>query len=173
MSKNNTNNSQSLYFSTNVTFSQIKDSTTKNSINFSNSKIIISNDSQCNQLQKPSNSNLMIHNYTKQNSNNQNQILNKANSVHINQANELNIQHKQNKSTITITENILDQSLFETIHYPFCIDHSKYENIAKIGQGTFGEVYKARCKKTNEIVALKKVLTENEKEGVCITFLVR
>ena len=28
------------------------------------------------------------------------------------------------------------------------------------------EVYKAKCKKTNEFVALKKVLTENEKEGV-------
>jgi cyclin-dependent kinase 9 len=59
-----------------------------------------------------------------------------------------------------------DYSIFENINYPFCVDHSKYEQIAKIGQGTFGEVYKARCKKTNEFVALKKVLTENEKEGV-------
>jgi hypothetical protein len=32
-------------------------------------------------------------------------------------------------------------------------------------------VYKARCRKTNEIVALKKVLTENEKEGVIIIFI--
>ncbi len=28
------------------------------------------------------------------------------------------------------------------------------------------EVYKSKCKRTNEFVALKKVLTENEKEGV-------
>lgn len=61
--------------------------------------------------------------------------------------------------------------ILETVEYPFCTDHSKYENLAKIGQGTFGEVYKARCRKTNEIVALKKVLTENEKEGFPITAL--
>ena len=35
---------------------------------------------------------------------------------------------------------------------------------------SFSEVYKARCKKTNEFVALKKVLTENEKEGVRTKF---
>ena len=40
--------------------------------------------------------------------------------------------------------------------------------MAKIGQGTFGEVFKARHKKTKKIVALKKVLMENEKEGVSI-----
>ena len=28
------------------------------------------------------------------------------------------------------------------------------------------EVFKARCKKTKKLVALKKVLMENEKEGV-------
>ncbi len=65
----------------------------------------------------------------------------------------------------------IDLHLLETVEYPYCTDHSKYENMAKIGQGTFGEVYKARCRKTNEIVALKKVLTENEKEGFPITAL--
>ena len=35
----------------------------------------------------------------------------------------------------------------------------------------FREVYKAKCRKTGEIVALKKVLTENEKEGFPITAL--
>ena len=41
----------------------------------------------------------------------------------------------------------------------------RYEKLAKIGQGTFGEVFKARCKTDkNKIVALKKVLMENEKE---------
>ncbi len=42
----------------------------------------------------------------------------------------------------------------------------KYEKMAKIGQGTFGEVFKARHKRTKKVVALKKVLMENEKEGV-------
>ena len=32
----------------------------------------------------------------------------------------------------------IDTKLFETIEYPFCTDHSKYEQVAKIGQGTFG-----------------------------------
>jgi hypothetical protein len=32
----------------------------------------------------------------------------------------------------------VDFKLFEDIEYPFCSDFSKYEKIAKIGQGTFG-----------------------------------
>merc|ERR1719369_1460373 len=56
-------------------------------------------------------------------------------------------------------------------NFPFCDDVSKYEKLAKIGQGTFGEVFKARHKKDKGIVALKKVLMENEKEGFPITAL--
>jgi len=48
----------------------------------------------------------------------------------------------------------------------------KYEKIAKIGQGTFGEVFKARCRADPKmIVALKRVLMDNEKEGFPITAL--
>lgn len=54
---------------------------------------------------------------------------------------------------------------------PFCPDVSKYDKITKIGQGTFGEVFKAKDKKTGRIVALKKVIMENEKEGFPITAL--
>merc|ERR1719253_2593037 len=32
-----------------------------------------------------------------------------------------------------------------------------YERIEQIGEGTYGQVYKARCKDTNTIVALKKI----------------
>uniref|UniRef100_A0A7E4W9I5 Protein kinase domain-containing protein n=1 Tax=Panagrellus redivivus TaxID=6233 RepID=A0A7E4W9I5_PANRE len=46
-----------------------------------------------------------------------------------------------------------------------------YSRIIKIGQGTFGEVFKAKCVKTGTIVALKKILMENEKEGFPITAL--
>lgn len=58
------------------------------------------------------------------------------------------------------------------LEFPFCIDVTiKYEKLAKIGQGTFGEVFKARNKQTKSLVALKKVLMENEKEGFPITAL--
>jgi len=60
----------------------------------------------------------------------------------------------------------------EKFDFPYCAPIDKYEKIAKIGQGTFGEVFKARCKtEKTKIVALKKVLMENEKEGFPITAL--
>jgi len=59
----------------------------------------------------------------------------------------------------------------EDFQFPFMEDVSKYDKIIKIGQGTFGEVFKAKCKATGRIVALKKILMENEKEGFPITAL--
>eukprot|EP00854_Cymbomonas_tetramitiformis_P021700 gene21700-26101_t len=44
-----------------------------------------------------------------------------------------------------------------------------YEKIEQIGEGTYGQVYTARERETNEIVALKKVRMDNEKEGFPIT----
>ena len=55
--------------------------------------------------------------------------------------------------------------------FPFCDEVGKYERLTKVGQGTFGEVFKARNRKTQRIVALKKILMENEKEGFPITAL--
>ncbi|XP_044015147.1 cyclin-dependent kinase 12 isoform X2 [Aphidius gifuensis] len=48
-----------------------------------------------------------------------------------------------------------------------CVD--VFEVIAQIGQGTYGQVYKAQDKRENVLVALKKVRLENEKEGFPIT----
>jgi cyclin-dependent kinase 9 len=59
----------------------------------------------------------------------------------------------------------------EKFDFPFCARSDKYEKITKIGQGTFGEVFKARSKTDGKIVALKKILMENEKEGFPITAL--
>ncbi|KAJ3197036.1 Cyclin-dependent kinase 3 [Irineochytrium annulatum] len=41
-----------------------------------------------------------------------------------------------------------------------------YEKIEKIGEGTYGVVYKARDRNNNQIVALKKIRLESEDEGV-------
>lgn len=50
-----------------------------------------------------------------------------------------------------------------------CRNCDMYEKIGKIGEGTYGAVYKARCKQTKELVALKKVKLESESEGFPIT----
>lgn len=44
-----------------------------------------------------------------------------------------------------------------------------FDIVSQIGEGTYGQVYKAKDKNTQEIVALKKVRLENEKEGFPIT----
>lgn len=36
----------------------------------------------------------------------------------------------------------------------------------KLGEGTYGVVYKANYKETSEIVAMKKIRLENEDEGI-------
>ncbi|KAF3661986.1 Cell division control protein 2 -like protein [Capsicum annuum] len=42
----------------------------------------------------------------------------------------------------------------------------QYEKVEKIGEGTYGVVYKARDRGTNETIALKKIRLEQEDEGV-------
>eukprot|EP00128_Syssomonas_multiformis_P006223 Colp12_sorted_trinity150504_noHs@8796 len=45
----------------------------------------------------------------------------------------------------------------------------KYEKIDKLGEGTYGIVYKARNKETGETVALKRIRLDSEEEGVPCT----
>ncbi|XP_019856007.1 PREDICTED: cyclin-dependent kinase 9-like, partial [Amphimedon queenslandica] len=58
-----------------------------------------------------------------------------------------------------------------TVNLPYCPEVGKYEKLTKVGQGTFGEVFKAKDRKTGRLVALKKVCMENEKEGFPMTAL--
>ncbi|KAJ3146920.1 cyclin-dependent serine/threonine protein kinase [Geranomyces variabilis] len=45
----------------------------------------------------------------------------------------------------------------------------KYQKIEKLGEGTYGIVYKAQNKDTGDIVALKRIRLDNEEEGVPCT----
>ncbi|KAI6214243.1 hypothetical protein M3Y94_00244800 [Aphelenchoides besseyi] len=45
-------------------------------------------------------------------------------------------------------------------------DITDFTKLDKIGEGTYGVVYKGRCKKTGNLVALKKIRLEHEEEGV-------
>lgn len=47
-----------------------------------------------------------------------------------------------------------------------CVGCVQYEKIERVGEGTYGVVYKARDRRTNGIVALKKIRLEQEEEGV-------
>ena len=42
----------------------------------------------------------------------------------------------------------------------------KYDKREKIGEGTYGVVYKARERATGELIALKKIRLDAEDEGV-------
>lgn len=50
-----------------------------------------------------------------------------------------------------------------------CSRISDYELQGKLGEGTFGEVHRAKSKKTGKLVALKKIIMHNEKDGVSRT----
>jgi cyclin-dependent kinase len=42
----------------------------------------------------------------------------------------------------------------------------RYEKIARVGEGTYGVVYKAKDRVSGEIVALKRIRLESEEEGI-------
>ncbi|KAK9768099.1 cyclin-dependent kinase 5 [Basidiobolus ranarum] len=45
----------------------------------------------------------------------------------------------------------------------------KYQKIEKLGEGTYGIVYKAQNRETSDVVALKRIRLDNEEEGVPCT----
>ena len=49
----------------------------------------------------------------------------------------------------------------------------KYQKIEKLGEGTYGVVYKAQNKETGDIVALKRIRLDNEDEVIWSVLLMR
>lgn len=52
-----------------------------------------------------------------------------------------------------------------------CRSVTDFEKLNRVGEGTYGVVYRARDTKSNEIVALKKMRMEREKDGIPISGL--
>ncbi|OMJ10225.1 Serine/threonine-protein kinase bur1 [Smittium culicis] len=77
----------------------------------------------------------------------------------------------QNGSILPTPDSLLNKNPTKPREHNFfgCSPYSDYTLADKVGQGTFGEVHKAIHKKTGRLVALKRVLMHNEKEGIPIT----
>lgn len=70
-----------------------------------------------------------------------------------------------------ITKASLDKTQDGHSRFHGCSGIKNYEILSKLGEGTFGEVHKAQSLRTGRIVALKKILMHNEKDGFPITAL--
>jgi len=53
-----------------------------------------------------------------------------------------------------------------TTHGFFVFGMERYMKLEKIGEGTYGVVYKAKDRVTGEVVALKKIRLDAEDEGI-------
>jgi serine/threonine protein kinase len=68
----------------------------------------------------------------------------------------------------------LDRPQYSTPENPFlgkCRSVEEFEKLNKIGEGTYGTVYRARDTRSGQIVALKKIKMSIEKDGMPLTAL--
>jgi cyclin-dependent kinase 10 len=76
-----------------------------------------------------------------------------------------------NELTLTSLRGGEKKPIPEACIYGSCRPVTEFEKLNRIGEGTYGIVYRARDTKSNEIVALKKVRMEQEKDGIPISSL--
>ncbi|KAI1297154.1 Cyclin-dependent kinase 10 [Halotydeus destructor] len=65
----------------------------------------------------------------------------------------------------------ISSTVLETEKLGSCRSVNEFEKLDRIGEGTYGVVYRARDSLTKEIVAMKKVRMGKEKEGVPISVI--
>lgn len=76
---------------------------------------------------------------------------------------------KKNKKIKKIPERKFQEKINESILFSFRYNKlimDDFHRIEKIGEGTYGVVYKGRNKLTGQIVAMKKIRLESEDEGI-------
>lgn len=81
---------------------------------------------------------------------------------------------EQEEVTGSIILDTVDEQLESIPYFPSfqgCRSVDEFQCMNRIEEGTYGVVYRAKCKITNEIVALKRLKMEKEKEGFPITSL--
>jgi len=54
---------------------------------------------------------------------------------------------------------------------PITFLSNSYTGLEKLGKGTYGSVYKAQKKNTNELIAIKKIKLDVDSEGIPSTAL--
>ncbi|XP_039987854.1 cyclin-dependent kinase 10 [Xiphias gladius] len=74
----------------------------------------------------------------------------------------INLKSIKNNKTFTVPQNH---------RFGSCRSVREFEKLNRIGEGTYGIVYRARDTKSDEIVALKKVRMDKEKDGIPISSL--
>ncbi|XP_071784932.1 cyclin-dependent kinase 10-like isoform X2 [Asterias amurensis] len=83
-----------------------------------------------------------------------------------------NVQDNDNKVTHLVSMKTGQPLIIpEKDRLGLCRSVSEFEKLNRVGEGTYGIVYRARDTQTGEIVALKKMRMENEKDGLPISGL--
>jgi serine/threonine protein kinase len=75
----------------------------------------------------------------------------------------------QQQPSIVSFLNLSPIKISDEFKFGNCRNVNEYEKLNRVGEGTYGVVYRARHIQTNKVVALKRVRMDNEKDGLPIS----